>query len=110
SKAKIASDDVVTVSVTVSNTGDRAGDEIVQLYIRDQFSRVTRPVKELKGFQRVSLMPDESQQVQFEITPDMLAYYNLDMEWQLEPGDFTVMLGGSSRDSELQSVTLNVTP
>lgn len=109
SKAKMAPDDVVTVSVTVSNTGNRAGDEVVQLYIRDQFSRVTRPVKELKGFQRVTLKPDESEQLQFKITPDMLAYYNLDLEWQLEPGEFTVMLGGSSRDSELQSVTLKVT-
>ncbi|MDG2078467.1 MAG: fibronectin type III-like domain-contianing protein [Pseudomonadales bacterium] len=105
----MAPDDVVTVSVTVSNTGNRAGDEVVQLYIRDQFSRVTRPVKELKGFQRVTLKPDESEQLQFKITLDMLAYYNLDLEWQLEPGEFTVMLGGSSRDSELQSVTLKVT-
>ena len=110
SKAEIASDDVVVVSVTVSNTGNRAGDEVVQLYIRDQFSRVTRPVKELKGFQRVTLKPDESQRVQFKITPDMLAYYNLDMEWQLEPGNFTIMVGGSSRDRQLQSVTLKVDP
>ena len=73
---------------------------MVQLYIRDQFSRVTRPVKELKGFQRVTLKPDESQRVQFKITPDMLAYYNLDMEWQLEPGNFTIMVGGSSRDRQ----------
>lgn len=110
SKAEIDIDDAVTVSVTVANTGKRAGDEVVQLYIRDQFSRVTRPVKELKGFQRVALKKGESQRVRFEITPDMLAYYNLDMEWQLEPGDFTIMVGGSSRDSQLQSVTLKVDP
>ena len=82
----------------------------MQLYIRDDFSIVTRPVKELKGFERVSLAPGQTQTVEFELEPDMLAYYDLDMEWRVEPGDFTVLVGPSSRDSELQKAKLTVRP
>ena len=81
---------------------------MVQLYIRDKFSEVTRPVKELKGFKRVSLKPGEERVVDFEINPDMLAYYNLKMKWVVEPGDFKIMLGGSSRKSDLKSINLKV--
>ena len=81
---------------------------MVQLYIRDKFSEVTRPVKELKGFKRVSLKPGEERVVDFEINPDMLAYYNLKMKWVVEPGDFKIMLGSSSRKSDLKSVNLKV--
>jgi beta-glucosidase len=108
SRSSISIDESVTASVTVTNSGDRAGDEVVQLYLRDDFSRVTRPVKELKGFQRLSLAPGETQTVQFKVTPDMLAYYNLDMKWGVEPGDFIIMAGSSSRDRDLKKATLTV--
>jgi beta-glucosidase len=84
------------VTVTVTNTGRRAGEEVVQLYIRDLASSVTRPVKELKDFRRVALAPGESKTVAFTITPDKLAFYNLNMERVVEPGWFDVMVGGSS--------------
>jgi beta-glucosidase len=90
------------------NKGKRAGDEVVQLYIRDDYSLVTRPVKELKGFTRVSLEPGEKRDIHFDITADMLAYYDQDMNWQVEAGDFSIMVGGSSRDPDLEVVKLNV--
>ena len=96
------------VSVKVTNTGKVAGDEIVQMYIRDKVSSVTRPVKELKGFQRISLKPGETKTVKLEITPDTLAYHNLDMEYVVEPGEFEIMIGSSSRDEDLQKVVLTV--
>ena len=108
SKSTVSDQESITASVLVTNTGKRAGDEVVQLYLRDDFSRVTRPVKELKGFQRISLAPGETQTVQFKVTPDMLAYYDLDMKWGVEPGDFTIMAGASSRDRDLKKATLTV--
>lgn len=105
---RIKNNQSTKVFVTVKNTGDFVGDEVVQLYIRDKFSEVTRPVKELKGFKRVSLKPGEERVVDFEINPDMLAYYNLKMNWVVEPGDFKIMLGGSSRKSDLKSINLKV--
>jgi beta-glucosidase len=107
-KPRIKNNQSTKVFVTVKNTGDFTGDEVVQLYIRDKFSEVTRPVKELKGFKRVSLKPGEERVVDFEINPDMLAYYNLKMNWVVEPGDFKIMLGSSSRKSDLKSVNLKV--
>ena len=92
----------------VTNTGKRKGDEVVQMYIRDCFSSVTRPVKELKGFQRVSLQPGETRTVALEITPDLLAFYDLDMNHIVEPGEFEIMVGNSSRDEDLQKVVLTV--
>ena len=94
--------------VTVKNTGKYAGDEVVQLYIRDNFSQVTRPVKELKGFKRISLKPVEEREIDFDINPDMLAYYDLKMNWVVEPGAFKIMVGGSSRNRDLKSVRLKV--
>jgi beta-glucosidase len=96
SPAQIRPQDQTKVSVTVSNTGKRAGDEIVQLYIRDLVSSVTRPVMELKDFKRISLAPGESKLVEFTITPDKLSFLNLNMETVVEPGWFDVMVGGSS--------------
>lgn len=95
------------VSVVVTNTGKVRGDEIVQLYLRDKISSVTRPVKELKGFQRVSLAPGESCNVTFAVTHEALAFYNLRMERVVEPGDFDLMVGPSSAD--VKTVTLTVT-
>jgi len=96
------------IRVDVTNTGSRAGDEVVQLYIRDVVSSVTRPVKELKGFQRVSLDAGETTTVVFDVTPEHLAFYDIDMAFRVEPGEFRLMVGPSSRDEDLQTVTLCV--
>ena len=96
SPAQIGPGGQARVSVTVRNTGRRAGEEVVQLYIRDEVSSVTRPVKELKDFARVALAPGESKAVTFTITPDKLAFYNLNMERAVEPGAFDIMVGTSS--------------
>ena len=95
-----------TVSVTITNTGKVAGDEVVQLYIRDLVSSVTRPIKELKGFQRISLSPGESKVVTFTITPDKLSFLDLNMKRVVEPGDFDLMVGTSS--VKFQTVKLKV--
>src|SRR5205814_4839420 len=94
--AQIRPKEQTKVSVTVTNTGRRAGDEIVQLYIRDLVSSVTRPVMELKDFKRISLSPGESKTVTFTITPDKLAFYDLNMNRTVEPGWFDIMVGTSS--------------
>ena len=96
SPAKMDKDKRAQVTVTVTNTGRRAGEEVVQLYIRDVVSSVTRPVKELKDFARVSLAAGESKTVTFTITPDKLAFYDLDMKRTVEPGAFDIMVGTSS--------------
>ncbi len=95
-KEKMHENGSLTVSVNVKNTGAVAGTEIAQLYIRDLVASVTRPVKELKGFKRVSLKPGESKRVEFKITPDMLKFYGIGMKRIIEPGKFNVMAGGSS--------------
>ncbi len=100
-QTEIGKDGSVDVSVKVSNTGSRDGVEIVQLYIRDRFSQVTRPVKELKDFTRVPLKAGESQVVNFRITPDKLGFYDKKMKWGVEPGEFIVMVGSSSADEAL---------
>ena len=84
------------------------GDEVVQMYIRDKVSSVTRPVKELKGFGRITLEAGQTATVTFEITPEHLAFYNIDMKYVVEPGEFEIMVGNSSRDQDLQKVTLRV--
>jgi len=96
SPAKIGPAGQATVSVTVTNTGKRAGDEIVQLYIHDLVSSVTRPVLELKDFKRISLAPGESKTVAFVITPDKLSFLDLNMNRIVEPGWFDLMVGTSS--------------
>lgn len=94
--------DSVSVQATVSNTGDREAVEVVQLYVRDLVGNVTRPVKELKGFQRIRLKPGEKQTVSFVLEPDDLAFYGRDMKLIVEPGEFHVWIGGSS-NAELQA-------
>ncbi|HEU4602886.1 MAG TPA: glycoside hydrolase family 3 N-terminal domain-containing protein [Steroidobacteraceae bacterium] len=96
----------VDVSVDVRNSGSRAGDEVVQLYIHDQVSSVTRPVKELKGFQRVTLAPGESKTVTFKLTPESLAMWDAHMKRVVEPGVFDVMVGSNSE--QLKSIELRV--
>lgn len=107
-KTSASGGESVKVSATVTNTGSREGTEVVQLYIRDNISSATRPVKELKDFARISLNPGESKSVEFTLTPDKLAFYNRNMERMVEPGDFTIMLGTSSRDADLKSATLTI--
>jgi len=107
-KSRIGISETTMVSVDVKNTGDRAGDEVVQMYIRDRVSSVTRPVKELKGFARISLKPGESTTVSIDITPEKLSFYDTDMNWVVEPGEFDIMVGSSSREQDLQSVLLTV--
>ena len=88
----------VEASVTVTNTGGRDADEIVQLYIHDRVASLSRPVKELKGFRRIRLKAGESRRVNFIITPSLLTFYNNDLREVLDPGDFDVMIGPNSRD------------
>ena len=106
SAASIGTDGTSNVSVTVTNTGDMAGDEVVQMYLRDKVSSVTRPVKELKGFKRVSLEPGESETVTLPITTEALQFFNRDMVRVVEPGEFDIMVGNSS--DNVKSVTLTV--
>jgi beta-glucosidase len=91
---------VITASVTLTNSGAIAGEETVQLYIRDIEGSITRPVKELKGFQKITLQPSESKEVTFAITPDMLKFYNSDLIYAAEAGMFKVFVGGSSAVSD----------
>ncbi len=98
--------DTVAVDVDVANTGARAGDEVVQLYVRDDEASVTRPVIELKHFQRVTLQPGEKKTVRFELTPRDLSLWNVEMKRAVEPGTFTISAGPNS--AELKSTTLTV--
>jgi beta-glucosidase len=108
STKEIGKDGSLGVSVRVTNPGQREGVEIVQLYIRDKFSCVTRPVKELKDFARVPLKAGESKVVNFTITPDKLAFYDIKMNKIVEPGEFIVMVGSSSDDKDLLKDTFAV--
>ncbi len=96
------------VSLEVTNSGEIAGDEVVQMYIRDRISSVTRPVKELKGFKRIPLKPGETGTVTLEIAPEHLAFYDINMNYVVEPGEFDIMVGNSSRDEDLQGIRLRV--
>ena len=98
SATRIRPDGRVTVSVEVENVGVRGGDEVVQLYIRDVAASVTRPVRELKGFQRVTLPPGTKRRLEFNLGPEQLGFYNREMRFVVEPGEFKVMVGNSSAD------------
>ena len=108
-KKRIARDGSTQVRVDVTNTGKREGSEVVQLYVRDLVSSVTRPIKELKGFKRVWLKPGETATVTLDITPASLAFYDVNMKYVVEPGDFEIMIGTSSRDADLTKLSLVVT-
>ena len=99
--ATIAVDESTEVAVEISNTGTVAGDEVVQLYVRDELCSVVRPDRELKGFQRVHLEPGATQTVRFRLGPDQLCCYAADERWVVEPGTFTVLVGGSSTNLPL---------
>lgn len=107
-RPEIGAADTTSVSATVRNTGARPATEVVQLYIRDEVSSVTRPVKELKAFRRVTLAPGETRTVRLPITPAMLAFYDLNKKYTVEPGEFTLLVGNSSRNEDLRPVTLRV--
>ena len=109
SKSRMGLNGKVEALADVTNTGRCAGSEVVQMYIRDLVSSVTRPVKELKGFSRVELEPGESTTVKFEIAADLLKFWDVNMKYVVEPGEFSIMIGNSSRDTDLQKVTLTVT-
>jgi beta-glucosidase len=98
SAAEIGRDGSVTVSVTVTNSGKRAGVEVAQLYVRDLVGSVTRPIKELKGFQKVALPPGESREVTFTLKASDIAFYTAAGRWEAEPGAFKVFVGGNSRE------------
>lgn len=97
---------VLTASVNVTNTGAFPGGEVVQLYIRDLVGSTTRPVKELKGFERIYLQPGQTRTVTFKIVPEMLKFYNYDLQYVVEPGDFSIMIGPNSRDVQTVRFTL----
>ena len=99
---------VLSVSVNVKNIGEISGDEVVQLYISDNYSSITRPVKELKAYKRVSLKPGESKEIVFELNESAFAYYDSEMNYIVEAGDFDVLVGNSSRDEDLKNATFNV--
>lgn len=99
---------ILSVSVNVKNIGEISGDEIVQLYISDKYSSITRPVKELKAYQRVSLKPGESKEIVFELNKSAFAYYDSEMNYIVEAGDFDIHVGNSSRDEDLKNLTFNV--
>ena len=99
---KLTEGETLTVSCKVKNTGHFAGSDAVQLYVRDLFGSITRPVKELKGFEKIFLEPGEEREVSFEITPEMLAFWNADMEYVTEPGAFKVWIAHDSGDNALE--------
>ena len=101
SKATIGPAETLIVSVTVQNTGATDGEEVAQLYIRDMVGSISRPVQELKGFQKIMLKKGESKTLTFRLAPDDLKFYNNDLKFVAEPGDFQVMVGGNSRDVQM---------
>ena len=107
-KEKIKKSESVKVYADVANTGNYSGDEVVQMYIRDLYSSVTRPVKELKDFKRVTLKPGEKKTVELEITPEKLSFYDINMNYVVEPGEFEIMIGNSSRDDDVKKLILTV--
>ncbi|HTZ21039.1 MAG TPA: beta-glucosidase BglX [Opitutaceae bacterium] len=106
SQPVIAAGETLRVTVTVTNTGARAGKEIVQLYVRDLVGSVTRPVKELKGFRAVELAPGKAKEVTFELTTADLAFYTARGQWEAEPGEFHVFVGTNSEDTKEATFTL----
>ena len=99
---------ILSVSVNVKNVGEISGDEIVQLYISDKYSSITKPVKELKAYKRVSLKPGESKEIVFELNKSAFAYYDSEMNYVVEAGDFDILVGNSSRDEDLKNTNFNI--
>ena len=106
SSDKLRSGGKIEARVTVTNTGSRAGDEIVQMYIHDTAASIARPIKELKGFRRIHLEPGEQQTVTFEVDEELLKFYNADLRYVAEPGEFTLMVGPNSEDLQSKAFIL----
>lgn len=100
-------DTYARVTVTVKNTGKYEGEEVVQLYVRDEVASITRPIKELRGFDKINLKAGESKTVTFDVKDEQLGFYNNQMKFVVEKGDFTFMVGGNSRDLQEIKYTLN---
>jgi len=98
---KVPASGNIQISFAIKNTGKVIGDEVVQLYINDEYASITRPVKELKGFRRITLKPVERRKITFELSTDQLAFYDVDMKLCVEPGEFNVIIGSSSKDIRL---------
>lgn len=107
SAAEMSVNGAIEASVTITNTGNYDADEVVQMYIRDMVGSVVRPVKELKGFQRISLKKGESKKVTFTIDAELLKFYNAKLDFVCEPGEFEVMVGPNSRDVKVKKFFLN---
>ncbi|HEX6046320.1 MAG TPA: glycoside hydrolase family 3 N-terminal domain-containing protein [Pyrinomonadaceae bacterium] len=107
SAAQIRPNGTVRVTAEVENVGKRAGDEVVQVYVRDVAASIARPVKELKGFQRVTLRPGEKRRVEFVLGPEHLGFYNQEMKFVVEPGEFRVMVGSNSQDVTEKTFVVN---
>ena len=105
-EAPVAAGDEVVVSVDVTNTGARVGDEVVQVYVHDQVASVTRPIKELKAFERVTLQPGERRTVRFDLGPEAFRMWDIDMNEVVEPGLFDILAGPNSED--LKAATLEI--
>ena len=103
----MTADDTISFTINVKNTGTRECQEVIQLYISDKKSSLPRPVKELKGFEKIYLQPNESRTVRFTIAPEMLKFYNADLKFVAEPGDFDVMIGPDSRNVKTARFTLH---
>lgn len=106
STTTLAMNGTLEVKVTVKNTGSYDGEEVAQLYIRDMVGSISRPVQELKGFQKIMLKKGESRTLTFRLTPEDLKFYNADLQFVAEPGDFQVMVGGNSRDVQMAAFKL----
>ncbi len=104
SRKKMAAKETITASFTVTNTGSCAGEEVAQLYIGDMVASVVRPVKELKGFEKFALQPGESRTVSFDISEDLLSFYNNQLEKIAEAGEFKLMIGAASDDIRLDTM------
>jgi beta-glucosidase len=105
-KKEFSMSDSIIVSVKVTNTGERAGEEIVQLYVRDLVGSVTRPVKELKGFEKIKLAAGESKNVTFKLTSGDLSFHTAEMKFEAEPGNFWIMVGPDSERLQKHEITL----
>jgi beta-glucosidase len=105
SSTSLKGNQTCTANITLTNNGKFDGAEVVQLYIRDVVGSITRPVKELKGFQKVWLKAGETKTITFQVTPGDLKFYNSDLKFDWEPGEFMIMIGGNSRD--VQSAKVN---
>jgi beta-glucosidase len=103
SKTAIKDNEAIEVSATITNTGKLAGEEVVQLYLQDKFASVVRPILELKDFQKIKLNPGEAKTIKFVIDKEKLSFYNSDLNWSAEPGEFELMIGSSSADIRLKS-------